>query len=123
MSQALIIRSKQPLQERIRDFVGRLDAEVGVDKAFLFGSTATGKRHRNSDVDLIIVSSSFEDMPELDRLFLLQHRWRYIEDLEAFAYTPKEFEKLRERLLVKKILSCAVDLTPKRKLSLASTRV
>ena len=90
--------------ERLRNFVERLDAEIGVEKVLLFGSTAKGERHRNSDVDLIIVSSTFENMPEPKRLGFLQHRWRFIEDLEAVAYTPTEFEQVKDRLLMRKMV-------------------
>lgn len=64
---------------------------------------------------LIILSNAFENMPEPKRLGFLQHRWRYIEDLEAMAYTPNEFKQIKERLLMKKILEYAIDLTPKTK--------
>ena len=113
MVNALIIDSNQPLMGRLRDFVRKLDAEIGIEKALLFGSTAKGIRHENSDVDLIIVSRTFENMPEPKRLGFLQHRWRYIEDLEALAYTPSEFERVKHRLLMEKILEYAIDLTPK----------
>jgi len=113
MANALIIDSDKPLMARLRDFVSKLDAEIGIEKALLFGSTAKGRRHENSDVDLIIVSNTFENMPEPKRLGFLQHRWRYIEDLEAIAYTPSEFERVKHRLLMEKILEYAIDLTPK----------
>jgi predicted nucleotidyltransferase len=113
MVNALIIDSDQPLMGRLRDFVSKLDAEIGIEKALLFGSTAKGARRDNSDVDLIIVSHTFENMPEPKRLGFLQHRWRYIEDLEAIAYTPSEFEKVKHRLLMEEILEYAIDLTPK----------
>ena len=113
MTNALIIDSDLPLMERLQDFVKRLDAEIGIEKALLFGSTAKGTRHENSDVDIIIVSRAFEKMPEPKRLGFLQHRWRYIEDLEAIAYTPSEFKKVRHRLLMENILTYAIDLSPK----------
>lgn len=113
MANALIIESDQPLIERLRDFAEKLDAEVGVEKVLLFGSTAKGTRQENSDVDLIVVSYAFESMPEPKRLGFLQHRWRYIEDLEAIAYTPSEFEKVKHRLLMENILEYAIDLAPK----------
>jgi predicted nucleotidyltransferase len=112
LANTLIIDSAQPLMNRLREFALKLDSEIGVEKVLLFGSTAKGERRQNSDVDLIVVSAAFEKMPEPKRLGFLQHQWRYIEDLEAMAYTPKEFERIRKRLLMKKVLSYAVDLTP-----------
>jgi predicted nucleotidyltransferase len=62
--QQLILKDKRPLLERIREYINMLDAQLGVDQALLYGSTARSKRHRNSDVDIIIVSESFAKMPE-----------------------------------------------------------
>ena len=111
MTETLIIKSKQPLMKRLFDFVKRLDAEIGVEQAFLFGSTAKKRRRTNSDVDIIIVSKGFEGMPEQKRQGFIQHRWRYIEDIEALTYTPKEFKAVKERVLMKEILAYAIDLT------------
>lgn len=113
--QELIVKDRRPLMDRIREYVNRLDTEIGVDQAFLYGSTARGKRHRDSDVDLIIVSESFAKMPEPKSWGLLQHLWRYKEDLETLAYTPSEFAKIKERFLIQKILEYAIDLTPGKK--------
>jgi predicted nucleotidyltransferase len=96
--------------DRLTDFIEKLDAEIGVDQVLLFGSTAKGERHESSDVDLIVVSEAFEGMPQLKRLGFLQHRWRYREDLEAFAYTPSEFKRVKDRPLMRKILAYASDL-------------
>ena len=114
MANALIIESNQPLLERLKEFVDSLDKEIGVNRAFLFGSTAKGTRHENSDVDLIIVSDAFMGMIEPKRLGFLQHRWRYIEDIEAMAYTTNEFKQVKGRILMRKILEYAIDLTPEQ---------
>jgi predicted nucleotidyltransferase len=113
--QELILKDRRPLLERIQEYVNQLDAEICVDQAFLYGSTAKGTRHRNSDVDLIVVSRSFAKMPEPKRWGLLQHRWKYKEDLETLAYTPTEFAKIKERFLMQTILQYAKDLTPTKR--------
>ena len=100
------------LINRICDYVSKVDAELGVEKAFIFGSTAKGNRLKESDVDLIIVSKAFKGMPLPKRLYLLQKLWRYPEELQALAYTPEEFEKASERLMLKEILLHAIELTP-----------
>ena len=58
-----VVKDSRSLMKRIRDYLSKLDAEIGVEKAYLFGSTAKGTRQRNSDVDLIIVSKAFIEMP------------------------------------------------------------
>lgn len=114
--QVLIVKDKRPLMDRIIEYINHLDVAIGVEQAFLYGSTAKGKRHKDSDIDLIIVSESFAKMPEPKRWGLLQHLWRYKEDLETLAYTPSEFAKIKEeRFLMQKILQYAIDVTPKKK--------
>ena len=100
------------LIDRICDFISEVDAELGVEKAYIFGSTAKGKRLKESDVDIIIVSKSFKKMPLLKRLGKLQRLWRHREELQALTYTPEEFEKAKDRLMMQEILSYAVELAP-----------
>ena len=87
---------------------------VKVEFAILFGSTIYGERLRDSDIDLIIVSKDFEGMPFEKRMLILQKHWKHDVMLEAFGFTPKEFEKLKNKSIVvqeafvkgKKIIVC-----------------
>ena len=110
---AMIMRDGRSLIERINDYVSKLAAELGVEKAYLFGSTAKGNRRKNSDVDLIIVSKAFVGMPVPKREGILENMWDYREDLETLAYTQEEFAKISQRLTMKEILSYAIELTHK----------
>ena len=111
--QRTIIKDKRPLMERITAFVARIDDKIGVEQALLFGSTAKRKRRRTSDVDLIIVSKAFNSVPHHERPGVLENMWNYKEELETLTYTPEEFEQVKSRLLMKEILSYAIDLTPR----------
>jgi hypothetical protein len=113
--QQIIVRDKRPLMQRIQLYIDRVNARIGVEKALLFGSTARRKRHSTSDVDLIIVSEKFGSIPYHARSGFLENMWNCPEPLETLAYTSKEFEEIRNRMLMKEILSYAVDLTPKQK--------
>jgi predicted nucleotidyltransferase len=112
MSSALILNDKRSLKIRIAEFLQAVNELFPIDKALLFGSTAKQTRHPDSDVDLIIVSERFTNLATLDRVSELLKLWPYVEDLELLTYTPREFELIRERLMVKAILSYAIDLTP-----------
>jgi len=105
------------LLNRIRVFLGRLDAKLGVNRALLFGSTARGNRLKESDVDLIVVSKAFRGMPIPERLMILQKEWDYPEELQALAYTPEEFDEVSQRLTMKEILSYAIEVTFNKELS------
>ena len=62
----------------------------------LFGSQATGKTHKNSDVDLIIVSKNFEGIERLNRAPDLYLRWDLDYPVDILCYTPKEFNRKKK---------------------------
>lgn len=70
---------------------------IKVDFAILFGSTVYGDRLRDSDVDLIIVSDDFENVPFERRMLMLQKGWKHDVMLEALGLTRKEFDSLKGR--------------------------
>jgi len=73
---------------------------VKVKFGILFGSSAYGERLRESDIDVIVISDDFKDMPFEDRMLILQKNWNYNADLEAFAFTTDEFNKLKNKSIV-----------------------
>lgn len=113
-SEALILNDNRPLMTRIREFISNVEEKIHVEKAFLFGSTVKRTRHAGSDVDLIVVSKSFKVLPELERSGMLLDMWSYVEELQILTYTPEEFEQVKDRFMMQKILEYAVDLAPKR---------
>ena len=100
------------LIDLICDYISRVDAEYRVEKAYIFGSTAKGNRLEESDVDLIIVSKAFRGMPLPERLYSLYKLWDHPIDLQVLAYTPEEYREASQRLMLKEILSYAIELIP-----------
>ncbi len=81
----------------VKNYVRILDRNITVRKAILTGSRATGSYMKDSDVDLIIVSDDFSKMQLPERLQYLQKQWKSRIPLEAFGYTPDEFQGLRRK--------------------------
>ena len=100
------------LIDLVCDYISRVDAEYGVEKAYIFGSTAKGNRLEESDVDLIIVSEAFRGISLTERLYLLYRLWDHPIDLQVLAYTPEEYKEASQRLMLKEILSYAIELIP-----------
>jgi predicted nucleotidyltransferase len=71
-----------------------------VKQAILFGSTATGNRLIDSDIDLIVISDDFKGMPLPQRFLILQKNWTEKTDLEAFGFTQEEYDQLRFKSIV-----------------------
>jgi predicted nucleotidyltransferase len=69
----------------IRRYLKKLP--IKVQQAILFGSTATDDRLAESDIDFIVISNDFKDMPLPQRFLILQKNWTAKTDLEAFGFT------------------------------------
>lgn len=64
--------------------------------AVAFGSRVRGDALTTSDLDLILVSPWFEDVPFLKRPVSVLEMLDYPPGLELLCYTPAEFELKRE---------------------------
>ena len=63
----------------------------GIEKMYLFGSVASGRMHRDSDIDLIIVSKKFRGKGALERSPPLYLKWNLDYHVDFLCYTPDEF--------------------------------
>lgn len=83
--------------------IGKLKAfkrENHIEKMYLFGSMATGKTHRWSDVDLIVVSKRFRGKGLLERAPGLYMKWNLKYPVDFLCYTPEEFKKLSRKITI-----------------------
>ena len=73
-----------------------LQEKIGIEKVFLFGSRAKGGYQEDSDIDLIIISHKFENIPVLKRMTTVLKLLRFPKHLDILCYTPKEFEEIQK---------------------------
>ena len=82
--------------EAARRFISELEKRgFKVTEAYLFGSWARGDWLVDSDVDVVIISPEFRDMPWLKRLELLAKVEASLDlplSIDALPYTPEEVE-------------------------------
>ncbi len=88
------------ISEALESLVNRLREELGDVKVYLFGSYAKGTWLEDSDVDLIVVSPSFEGMEQEERYRLVRLSAAKEIAFELLVYTPKEFEEVLRRSVV-----------------------
>ena len=63
----------------------------------LFGSRATGRARPDSDIDLILVSPSFEGVRFIKRMSMFREKidpLRYGLSMDVLCYTPEEFKDM-----------------------------
>ncbi|GEM_PF-306376 len=78
----------------IRAFLEGVRQDLPVNRAFLFGSYATGRNRDYSDIDLAIVSPAVNSKNSLNVNQEIFHRaMLYNVDLEPICFSTEEFEK------------------------------
>jgi len=83
----------------IKSYLSTLE-EMGIpiQRAYLFGSQAKGTASPDSDIDLIVVSSAFTDMPTWQRWEILGDALaKIMEPIEVRAYTQEEIDFAQKR--------------------------
>lgn len=81
--------------DALRLFIDELKKHFPVEAVYLFGSQLRGTAKKDSDIDVIVISKYFEQMPPLDRLVLLgKIAWKAkTPEVEAIGYTAEEFDQ------------------------------
>lgn len=79
--------------ENLEDLARLIKKEFNTELVLLFGSRARGDNLLESDYDIIIVSKDFEGINFIKRMALVQDLWDGLYRLEAFCYTPEEFDR------------------------------
>ncbi|NOZ05714.1 MAG: nucleotidyltransferase [Chloroflexi bacterium] len=72
---------------------------------WLWGSSAYGQPHAESDIDLIVVSEAFNNIKFSRRMALLLRRIGVSQDrnvgaIDVLCYTPKEFSRKRQQITI-----------------------
>lgn len=86
--------TKRTIDEIVRAYLAEL-GKYGmiVDRAYLFGSQARGDAYPDSDIDLLLVSSAFAEMPVTEQWRILgKAALALMEPIEPLAYTPEEVQ-------------------------------
>ncbi len=94
------MHNKRPdIKKIIANFEKALEKQgIKANKIFLFGSQAKGTAGEYSDIDLIIVSSDFENLNFMQRCEVLGRAIAEVmEPIEPLAYTPREFELQKQK--------------------------
>ncbi|MEN9626198.1 MAG: polymerase beta, Nucleotidyltransferase, partial [archaeon] len=74
-------KKKSELVRKLKKFKKQISKEYHPKKIIFFGSRASGKPHKDSDVDLIIVSKKFNNMNSFKRSPDLYLEWHLNTDI------------------------------------------
>lgn len=86
-----MVRKGNDKIKTIKEYIRAVEKIFTVNKVYLFGSYASGKIHKWSDIDLAIVSEDFEHMDEYIAMVILSKLRQNIDySIEAIPLTPDD---------------------------------
>jgi len=94
------MRKKNAIIRELSKFKGRLSSDIPLRKMILFGSMATGRAHKDSDIDLILVSDKFRGKKSFRRSIGFYKYWDLDYPVDFLCYTPEEFNKLKNQISI-----------------------
>ena len=97
-------------------FARALQENIGASRVLLFGSHARDSAQLDSDVDIIVVSEAFRDVPPARRAIGLRAIWYEAggnAPMDLICLTSDEFEQASRGItLIAAVLPEAIDLLP-----------
>lgn len=79
----------------ISDFRKILESKgIRIQKIILFGSFASGDFHKDSDIDIVVISNDFENKSYWERIDILSAAiYEIFKPIEAVAMTSREWQQ------------------------------
>ncbi|HLC57793.1 MAG TPA: nucleotidyltransferase domain-containing protein [Candidatus Nanoarchaeia archaeon] len=94
-------KRKSQIIKKLKAFKKLANKEIApINHMYFFGSRASGKPHKDSDIDLIVVSRKFQGKGHLERSPKLYVKWNLDYPVDFLCYTPKEFNKLKNQVSI-----------------------
>ena len=91
---------EKSLIKSLKEFRLKTSEHIPINKMIFFGSRVTGKSHKWSDIDLIIVSNKFGHLNFRKRATKMYDYWNLNYPVDFLCYTPKEFNKLKNQITI-----------------------
>ncbi len=80
-----------------QELLPQIIKEYNPKKVLIFGSRVKGESDENSDLDIIVISDSFNEIPFVNRMSLLLKRFKFPKHIDYLCYTPEEFERIKDK--------------------------
>lgn len=81
------------IMESIQKYIEKISQYYKIEAIILFGSYAKGTENEDSDIDIAIISSDFNDIIE-DGAKLIGFTWKIDTRIEPHPITKEDYEKV-----------------------------
>ncbi len=86
--------------------------ELKPTRVLFFGSRVTGNATKDSDIDVIIISESFKEIPFVRRMEKILKLTRFPKHVDYLCYTPEEFMNVKvSSTVIENVLENYLDAT------------
>lgn len=104
----MVKKKSKEVDKLIKKFASELKKEIPVEKILLFGSYAKGVPEKESDIDVIVVSSTFAKGKYISNMqYLFRKASKISSLLEPIPATPSEVNNPDRRLFLGQIIRTA----------------
>jgi predicted nucleotidyltransferase len=79
-----------------KEALPKIVEEFKPEKVIILGSRVRGTADENSDIDVIVVSSCFTNIPFLKRMPLVLRRVPFLKHIDYLCYTHREYERIKD---------------------------
>jgi len=94
-----------------REALPRIIKNLKPEKILLFGSRVTGNATQDSDLDIILISDVFKDIPFVRRMEMVLKIARFEKHIDYLCYTSEEFEKIKNSSsIIQNALECCIEV-------------
>ena len=92
--------------------VPKITEEFSPEKIVIFGSRVRGTAKKDSDIDVIIVSSYFDGIPFIRRMPLVLKKVPFPKHVDYICYTHEEYDRIKnESSVIMDALENSLEVT------------
>ena len=103
--------NRKTILKKLEKFRENLKNKIQIERIIFFGSRVSGKSHKDSDIDLVIVSKDFRGKKFRYRAIGFYNYWDINLPVDFLCYTPEEFNKLKKQItIVKKAVETGIEI-------------
>ncbi len=89
--------NKNILTKFKKEALPKIIAELNPKMILLFGSHIKDTANEDSDIDVIVISNAFANIPFIKRMPLFLKLIRFPKHIDFICYSPDEFERLKNK--------------------------
>jgi predicted nucleotidyltransferase len=104
----MVNNKNKQIMDSINRYLRRVNNSFPIEKAYMFGSYANGTAHKESDIDIAIISSSFSGNSFHDSVKAGALTWGIDTRIEVVTFRPEDFNN--QNLLASEIISNGIEL-------------